>query len=79
MTPEPSEHAWVLFADPSREDCVLASLRSRFEVVEATTALAASRSLKLVRPSAIVTELTLPDGDGVDICREAKQQPEPPA
>lgn len=76
MTPNPSEHVSILFVDPSREDDVVASLRSRFAVVEAPTAIAAIRSLKLVRPSAVVTELTLPDGDGVTICREAKQQPE---
>ena len=79
MTPNPSEHVSILFVDPSGKDDVLATLRSRFEVVEAATAAAAIRSLKLIRPSAVVTELTLPDGDGVTICREAKQQPEPGA
>ena len=77
MRPEPPEHASILFVDPSRDDDVLASLRTRFEVVEAPTVVAAIRSLKLARPSAVVTELTLPDGDGVAICRDAKQQPEP--
>jgi DNA-binding response OmpR family regulator len=79
MTPDPSEHASILFVDPSRNDDVLASLRSRFEVVEAPAAVTAIRLLKLVRPSAIVTELTLPDGDGVSICHEAKKQQEPAA
>ena len=77
MTSEPSEHVSILFVDPTREDNVVASLRSQFEVVEATTAPAAIRSLKLVRPSFVVTELAVPDGDGIGICREAKQQPEP--
>ena len=79
MTPEPGAHVSILFVDPSRDDGVMASLRSRFEVVEATTAVAAIRSLKLVRPTAVVTELTLPDGAALLICREAKQQPEPAA
>ena len=79
MTPEPGEHASILFVDPSRDDDVLASLSRPFEVVEAATAMAAIRSLRLTRPSAIVTELTLPDGDGVTVCREAKQQPDPAA
>ena len=79
MTPEPSDRLSILFVDPSREDDVVASLRSRFEVVEAATVASAVRSLRLVRPSAIVTELTLPDGDGVAICRDAKQQPDPAA
>ena len=76
MTPTPPGQASILFVDPSPEDDVLASLRSRFEVVEAATVVAAIRSLKLVRPSAVVTELTLPDGDGVAICQDAKRQPE---
>ena len=77
MTYEPDERVSILFVDPSRDDDVLGSLRSRFEVAEAATASAAIRSLKAVRPSVIVTELTLPEGDGVAVCREAKQQPEP--
>lgn len=78
MTPDLREHMSILFVDPSRRDDVLA-LRSRFEVVEVATVVAAIRSLRLVRPSAIVTELTLPDGDGVAICQDAKQQPDPAA
>lgn len=79
MTSEQTEHVSILFVDPSRNDDVLASLRSRFEVVEAATTVAAIRSLRLVRPSAIVTELALPDGDGVSVCQEAKRQQEPAA
>lgn len=76
MTSEQTEHVSILFVDASRNDDVVASLRSRFKVVEVATAVTAIRTLRLMRPSAIVTELTLPDGDGVAVCQEAKQQPE---
>ena len=79
MTPEPSEHVSILLVDPSRADAVLASLRSRFEVLEAATQTAAIRALKLARPSALVTELRLAEGDALAVCREAKSQNEPPS
>ena len=45
MTPEPSAHVSVLLVDPSRGDDTVPSLRGRFDVVEAATAVAAlSRS-----------------------------------
>jgi len=78
MTSEPGEHVSILLVDPSRGDDTATSLRGRFEVVEAATAVAAIRALRVVRPSAIVTELALPDGDGAAICREAKRVSEPP-
>ena len=45
MTPEASEHVSVLLADPSRGGDTVASLRGRFEVVEAATTVAALRAL----------------------------------
>ena len=79
MTSEPHDPVSILLVDPSRADGTVASLRQRFKVVEAATVVAALRALNLVRPSAIVMELALPDGDGLAISREAKRHPAPAA
>ena len=79
MTSDATERVTLLVVDPSSGDDSLASLRGRFEVTEAATEVAAIRSLRLIRPSAVVTESRLPEGDGLAVCREAKRQAAPPA
>ena len=47
-----------------------------FAVVNATTAADAVSLARRVRPSALLLDVHLPDGDGRDICRVLKRDPE---
>jgi CheY-like chemotaxis protein len=64
----------VLIADAISERCVDA-LRAGYAPVITRTVADATRRLLDVRPSIVVTELVLPDGDGAEICRMAKALP----
>lgn len=61
----------MLLVDPDG-DRYLPSLRARFEVSAVGSIEQAVRALRTFHPAVVVTELVLPDGDGVSICREAK-------
>ena len=47
-----------------------------FAVVNATTAATAIETATRVRPSLVLLDVHLPDGDGRDICRRLKQDPD---
>jgi CheY-like chemotaxis protein len=61
----------ILLVDPDG-DRYLPSLRSRFEVSAVSSEEQAIRALRAFQPTLVVTELDLPDGDGVSICRQSK-------
>lgn len=61
----------ILFVDPGA-DSYLPVLRSHFEVTPAASEAQAMRALRAFQPALVVTDLTLPDGDGVSICRQSK-------
>ena len=68
---EAVERTSILLVDPGAE-ALLPGLRSRFEVTAAASEEQAVRALRTFRPSLVVTELALVDGDGVSVCRVAK-------
>lgn len=47
-----------------------------YEVVEAGTSAEAIEAIKREDPAVVLLDLILPDGDGVDICREVRQYSE---
>jgi DNA-binding response OmpR family regulator len=55
-----------------------AALRGSFRVSTTASPDVAKQFLHRQPPALVVTELELPDGDGVDICREAKKLALPP-
>jgi DNA-binding response OmpR family regulator len=61
----------ILLVDPDA-DPYLPSLRSRFEVTAVSSEEQAIRALRTIQPTLVVTELALPDGDGVSVCRQSK-------
>jgi DNA-binding response OmpR family regulator len=61
----------ILLVDPDA-DRYLPSLRSRFEVSAVSSEHQAMRALRAFQPTLVVTELALPDGDGVSVCRRSK-------
>jgi CheY-like chemotaxis protein len=61
----------ILVVDPDA-DAFLPVLRRRFEVTAVTSEAQAVRALKAFQPTMVITELALPDGDGVSICRQSK-------
>ena len=67
----------VLIADASSEQCADA-LRATYAPVVTQTVAAATRHLLDGRPSIVVTELVLPDGNGAEICRTATALACPP-
>jgi len=62
----------ILFVDPGVEDSYLPMLRRRYEVTAVPSEEQAVRALRAFQPTMVITELTLPDGDGVSLCRESK-------
>jgi DNA-binding response OmpR family regulator len=61
----------ILFVDPLA-DVHLPMLRRHFEVTAAPSAEHARRALRAYQPTLVITELMLPEGDGVSLCRESK-------
>ena len=61
----------ILFVDAGA-DLFLPVLRRHFEVTVVSSEAQALRALKAFEPTLVITELTLPDGDGVAICRQSK-------
>ena len=79
MTPSPEAlRVPLLFIDPGQRADLLESLRSRFEVTEARSQTTAIRMLDVVHPAIVITELVLPEGGGLEICRAAKRKLVPP-
>jgi CheY-like chemotaxis protein len=66
------ERISILFVDPETAERHLPSLRTRYEVSVVSSADQAVRALRTFRPTLVITELALHDGDGVDICRQSK-------
>lgn len=55
-------------------------LRTRFEVSAVSSEDQASRALRALHPTLVITELALPEGDGVSVCRQSKAvTPDPPS
>jgi DNA-binding response OmpR family regulator len=75
LSPAPGiavEPVSILFVDPGGADSYLPLLRSHFEVTSAASEAQAIRALRTFQPSLVVTDLLLPDGDGVSVCRQSK-------
>ena len=77
---EDAERVSILLVDPAGADVYLPALRARFEVTAVASAEQAIRALRAFQPTLVITELALSDGDGAQICRQAKAFPlNPPA
>jgi DNA-binding response OmpR family regulator len=68
---EAADPVSILLVDPDA-DRYVPSLRSRFEVSAVSSEDQAMRALRTFQPTLVVTELALPDGDGVSVCRRSK-------
>jgi CheY-like chemotaxis protein len=66
-----TEPVSILFVDPFA-DSHLPTLRRHFEVTTASSEEHARRALRAYQPTLVITELVLPEGDGVSLCRESK-------
>ena len=79
MTPTPDTGPLVLIVEDSRdtrEMYVVALGMSGFRTAEAGTAAEARAAAHTLRPDVIVSDLTLPDGDGCELCAEFSQHPD---
>jgi two-component system phosphate regulon response regulator PhoB len=79
MTPTPDTGPLVLLVEDSRdtrEMYAVALGMSGFRTAEAATAAEARIAAHALRPDVIVSDLTLPDGDGCDLCAELSRNPE---
>jgi DNA-binding response OmpR family regulator len=75
---EAVERTSILLVDPDAAETALPGLRGRYEVTSAASEEQAVRALRTFRPSLVVTELALADGDGVSVCRASKACDENP-
>lgn len=76
----PAQQADVLFVDTPADVSIYASgLRNSYHVVSTSTLDVARQYLRRNPPAIVVTELSLPDGSGVEICREAKRASSSPS
>ena len=69
----------LLYVDPASARAYVPALRGRYKVVEARTETEALSALAASMPAVVITELALPDGDGLGICREARAGSRTPA
>jgi DNA-binding response OmpR family regulator len=70
----------ILFVDSYAAGLFVPSLRTHAEVTAVLSEDQAGRALSTIRPALVVTELELPEGDGVAVCRRAKALgPNPPS
>ena len=69
----------LLLVDASTDAAASAAvLRGRYRVATTGSSDVARQLLRRQAPGLVITELDLPGGDGVEICREAKRLPVPP-
>jgi CheY-like chemotaxis protein len=79
MERTPKTGPLVLLVEDSRdtrEMYVVALGMSGFRTAEAGTAAEARAAAHALRPDVIVSDLTLPDGDGCDLCAELLRHPD---
>ena len=77
---EDVERTSILFVDPDAAELYLPSLRASLDVSAVSSEDQAIRALATFHPTLIITELTLPEGDGVSVCRQSKAfAPNPPS
>jgi DNA-binding response OmpR family regulator len=69
MTPHPS----LLFVGHDGNESMVPALRRSFEVTAVSSEAQAVRALRTFRPTIVITELDLPDGDGLAVCRQSKE------
>lgn len=68
----------LLAADDGIADELIRALMGRFRPFRARTLVEARQKITELQPSVVITELALPDGDGVEVCRLAKAMSHPP-
>ena len=68
----------VLIVDDDKELCdyVASEIGKEYKVMTANSGNAAWKLILTGRPSIVVTDLMMPDGDGYDLCRRIKANPE---
>jgi CheY-like chemotaxis protein len=79
MTPTPDTGPLVLLVEDSRdtrEMYAVALGMAGFRTAEAGTAAEARAAARALRPDVIVSDVTLPDGDGCELCAEFLGNPD---
>ncbi|MFK8025511.1 MAG: response regulator, partial [Ilumatobacter sp.] len=66
-------HVLVVEDAPEFAQLVTAALRAEHEVTTAATLADARERFYAVSPDLVVLDLTLPDGDGLDLCQEIRR------
>ncbi|WP_306601415.1 sigma-54 dependent transcriptional regulator [Geothrix sp. 21YS21S-2] len=72
---------WVLVVDDDlaiREMAALALEKTGYRVARAENLAAARRAIRDRRPDAVLADIYLPDGSGMDLLREVRELPDPP-
>jgi DNA-binding response OmpR family regulator len=80
MMAPPAADGTVLVVEPDPnllgciEECIATGFGTRYQVISADTRQEAYLQLDRLRPRLVILETDLPDGDGLDLIRHARQQ-----
>ncbi len=68
----------LLIVDDDKEICeyMRSQLESEYNVTVAFSGNSAWKQVLAVRPDVVITDLIMPDGDGYELCRQIKRNPE---
>ena len=75
--PAPELHAATILVcddDPSLRELVRAVLGPRYRFIEAADGTEALELARELRPDLIVLDVMLPDGSGLEVCRDLRAQ-----
>jgi two-component system, OmpR family, response regulator MtrA len=75
-TEECALHVLVVEDDPSARESIQTALRDRYTLQFVSGASEALGAIRMRRPDVLVSEVDLPEGDGLQLCSQVRELPE---
>lgn len=76
--PDPTKRYTLLMVDDDKDLCqyVADQLAEKYNVITANSGNSAWQQVLTTRPDVVVTDVRMPDGDGMELCQRIKSNPE---